>query len=94
MDAADWDGFDLERFAVHLRERRGAPDAEKTVWAFEQALEIARRDGELLDYLLTAVVCLMARFSDTTPREIFEIYFRHAPSDARWRDELRPLLDG
>jgi hypothetical protein len=93
VDAADWNGLDLESVAVHLRERAGTRDVEKTVWAFEQALELAREDAELLDYLLTAVVCVIAHMSDTTPREILEIYFRHAPSEARWRSELRPLLD-
>ncbi len=93
MATVDWDEFDLDRLAERLRERRSAPDAEKTVWGFERALEIARLDAALLDYLLTAVVCLNAREADATPRDILEAYFRRAPSDMRWREELRPLLD-
>ncbi len=94
MATIDWDEFDLDRLAECLRERRSAPDAEKTVWAFERALDIARVDAALLDYLLTAVVCLIARATnDATPRDILEAYFRRAPSDMRWREELRPLLD-
>ncbi len=94
MGAVDWHDFDLERLAERLRMRRSGPDAEKTVWAFERALDVARVDAELLDYLLTAVVCLIARANEeATPRDILETYFRRAPSDARWREELRPLLD-
>ena len=92
MPTPDWHDIDLDRLADHLRERRSAPDAEKTLWAFERALEVARIDAELLDYLLTAVVCLAARAGDATPRDILETFFRRAPSDLRWREELRPLL--
>jgi hypothetical protein len=92
MRASDWHDVDLDRLAEHLRERRSAPDAEKTLWAFERALEVARIDAELLDYLLTATVCLVARAGDATPRDILESFFRRAPTDVRWREELRPLL--
>jgi hypothetical protein len=88
----DWGTVDLERLAERLRQERSAPDAEKTIWAFERALEVARVETELLDYVLAAVVCLIARAGDITPREVLETFFRRAPSDLRWRDELRPLL--
>jgi hypothetical protein len=92
MAAVDWSGFDLEQLAERLREDRRAPDAERTIWAFERALEIARADPELLDDVLAAIVCLIARVGETTPRDVLETYFRRAPSDWRWRDELLPLL--
>jgi hypothetical protein len=92
VTTVDWHSFDLEQLAERLREERSAPDAERTVWAFERALEIARADAELLDYALAAIVCLLARAGETTPRDVLETYFRRAPSDWRWRDELRPLL--
>ena len=56
-------------------------------------LEIARGDPELLEYVLTAAVCLVARRAATTPRHVLETYFRRAPSDERWHEDLRPLLD-
>jgi hypothetical protein len=88
----DWHEFDLERLADGLRGDRDAPDAERTLWAFERVLEIARGDGELLQYVLTAAVCMVARAEGTTPRHVLETYFRRSPSDERWYAELRPLL--
>ena len=92
MEMTDWSDFDLERLAEQLREQHNAPDAEKTIWAFERALEVARLDAELLEYLLAAVVCLVARAGESTPRDVLETFFRRAPSDFRWRDEFRPLF--
>ena len=92
MDDIDWHAVDLGRCAEHLRGERSGPDAERTVRAFERVLEIARGDSELLEYVLTAAVCLVARSNGTTPRHVLETYFRRAPADERWNDELRPLL--
>ena len=88
----DWHEFDLEGLARRLREDRDGPDAERTLWAFERVLEIARGDPELLHYVLTAAVCMVARADATTPRHVLETYFRRAPSDERWHEDLRPLL--
>jgi hypothetical protein len=89
----DWHGFDLGGLAERLRDDRNPADAERTLWAFERVLEIARGDSELLEYVLVAAVCMVARAGETTPRHVLEAYFRRAPSDERWNEALRPLLD-
>jgi len=45
-----------------------------------------------LHYVLTAAVCMVARADATTPRHVLESYFRRAPTDERWDEDLRPLL--
>jgi hypothetical protein len=88
----DWDAFELEPLASEIRSERPGPDAEKTVWAFEEALRIARLDPDLLQYLLVAVSCLLARAAGGTPRDVFEEYFRRSVSAEEWRERYLPLL--
>ena len=58
VTAVDWDDFDFEPRSTSSREGVGGPDGEKMIWAFEQALGVARIDPGLLEYVLAAVVCL------------------------------------
>src|SRR6266516_4529575 len=58
-----------------LRQHVGGPDGEKMIWAFQQAVRIARVDEGLLDYVLAAVVCLIARVNDCSPRTVLELFF-------------------
>jgi len=93
MTAVDWDTFDLEPLADEIRATRSAPDAERTLWAFEQALAAARVDEVLLEHLLTACLCLVARAADRSPRDVLELYFRRSVPDEVWRERYLPLLD-
>jgi hypothetical protein len=88
----DWDNLDLEKLVRELRENVGGPDGEKMVWAFEQALGVARIDPDLLDYVLAAVVCLLARSNDETPRAVLEAFFRRSISDREWRERYVDLF--
>ena len=92
MATIDWDGFDLGRLTDALRGLRNAPDGEKTIWAFEEALKVARLDEGLLDYLLVAVTCLLARRSEVAPREVLDAFFRRSVSDDEWRSTYLPLF--
>jgi hypothetical protein len=92
MDAPTWDGFDLERLSDQLRATLPAPEAEKMVYAFEQAIAIAHTDTELLSCLLAAVACLVARVEASTPRTVFEAFFRRSISDDVWRERYLPLF--
>ena len=84
--------MELSALFGHIRERFSGADAEKMVWAFERALDTARIDEQLLDYLLVAVVCLVARAQEDTPRTVLEQVFRRSVSDEEWRDRYAPLL--
>jgi hypothetical protein len=86
----NWDHFDPSSLFETIRERRPAPEAERTVWAFERALDVARVDPELLDHLLVACVCLVAREQRTTPRTVLEHVFRRAVGDGEWRERFAP----
>jgi hypothetical protein len=88
----DWDVVELSALFRDIRERFAGPDAEKMVWAFERALDAARIDDHLLDYLLVAVVCLAAHAQHETPRTVLEQVFRRSVSDDEWRDRYAPLL--
>lgn len=92
MPALDWDDLDLERITRELREAVGGPDGEKMIWAFEQALGIARIDPDLLDYVLAAVVCLLAYSTEETPRAVLDAFSRRSISDREWRDRYAALL--
>jgi hypothetical protein len=92
MPAVDWDSFDLERLMAQVRATRHGPDGERMIWAFEQAIRVARIDEELLGYLLAAVTCLLARADDVTPRDVLDAFFRRSISDDEWRRDLRPLF--
>jgi hypothetical protein len=88
----DWHELDLEMLAGGLRATLPAAEAEKMVWAFEQALGVARIDGDLLRYLLAATASLIARAEDSTPRTVFETYFRRSVSDDDWRERYAILI--
>ena len=88
----DWDGFTLERLAGELRELSG-PEAERMIFAFEEALRLARADEELLPHLLAAMTCLLAQVEGTTPRGVLETFFRRSVSDQEWRERYVPLFE-
>ena len=88
----DWDNVDPSPLFEEIRGRFLGPDAERMVWAFERALEAARVDAHLLDYLLVATACLVAHAEKVTPRTVLEQYFRRAVPDEDWRDRYAPLL--
>lgn len=92
MATVDWDNLELEKLVRELRENVGGPDGEKMVWAFEQALSVARIDPGLLDYVLAAVVCLLAYSTDETPRAVLEAFFRRSISDREWRERYVELF--
>ena len=89
----NWDSFDLDYLTGALREQTGGPDTEKTVWAFEEAVRVARIDDELLGYQLAAITCLLARLEGCSPRDVLEAWFRRSVSDQEWRERLLPLFD-
>jgi hypothetical protein len=91
MSDIDWHELDLSTLASDLRATLPAAEAERMVWAFEQALSVARIDGELLRYLLAAVAALLARADDSSPRAVFET-FRRSVSDDEWRDRYAGLF--
>jgi hypothetical protein len=88
----DWGSFDLEEFTRELRGNLHGPDADRLVWAFEHAVEVARIDDELLSYLVVAVVCLLARMDDSSPRSVLEAFFRRSVTDEAWRKTYLPLF--
>jgi hypothetical protein len=87
-----WQDIDPEQLFEAVRARGAAPDAERTVWAFERALTVARLDPELLRHLLVASVCLVAYEEKKSPRAVLEELFRRSVSDAEWRERFEPLL--
>ncbi len=88
----DWDDVDPERLFDEIRARRPGSDAERTVWAFERGLAVARLDPELLRHLLVACVCLVAYEERQSPRSVLEQLFRRSVSDREWRERFEPLL--
>jgi hypothetical protein len=92
MSAPDWHELDLETLADELRSTLPPAEAEKMVWAFEQALAAARIDGDLLRYLLAATASLVARAEESSPRAVFEAFFRRSVSDDDWRDRYTHLI--
>jgi hypothetical protein len=92
MAAVDWDNFELDELERALRAHRSGPDAERTIWAFEEALRVARLDPELLPYLLAATTCLLARREDSSPRDVLEGFFRRSIPDEEWRERYLPLF--
>jgi hypothetical protein len=93
MSSLDWDGFDIDELAGELRRHAPGPDAERMIWAFEEAVRVARIDEELLSYMLAAITCLVARLDDVTPRDVLETFFRRSITDQEWRDRYLPLFD-
>jgi hypothetical protein len=92
MADLDWHELDLEALTAELRSTLPAAEAEKMVWAFERALTVARADGDLLRYLLAATASLIARAEGSSPRTVFEAFFRRSVSDDEWRDRYAGLI--
>jgi hypothetical protein len=92
MRAVDWDAFDLDSLAEAVRARGHGPDSERMIWAFEEALRVARLDPELLPYLLAALTCLLARVEECSPRDVLEAFFRRSIPDEEWRARYLPLF--
>jgi hypothetical protein len=90
--AFDWDTFDLEKLVEELQENPGGPEGASMIYAFEEALRVARLDERLLSHFLAATVCLLARVEESSPREILEGFFRRSVSDAVWRERYLPLF--
>ena len=91
-ELVQWDHIEPEPLFEAIRSRGTASDAERTVWAFERALAVARLDPELLRHLLVATVCLLAYDEGKSPREVLEELFRRSVSDTEWRDRFESLL--
>jgi hypothetical protein len=89
----DWDRFELGDLAREIRANGKAVDAEKMIWAFEEAVRVARLDPELLSYQIAAVTCLVARLEGTSPRSVLEAFFRRSIPDDQWRDQYLPLFE-
>jgi hypothetical protein len=92
MAVVDWDNLDLEKLTRDLREHLDGPDAENLIWAFEQCVQIARIDDELLSYMAVAILCLLARVDESSPRAVLEAFFRRSVSDEDWRRTYLPLF--
>jgi hypothetical protein len=92
MHEPNWDELDLEALEHELRSALPPAEAEKMIWAFEQARSVARIDGDLLRYLLAATASLVARAEGSSPRDVFEAFFRRSVSDEDWRDRYAGLL--
>ena len=92
MSEPDWHEIDLDALAAELRATLPSAEAEKMIWAFERALSVARVDGDLLRYLLAATASLVARAEGTSPRAVFEAFFRRSVSDDDWRSRYADLL--
>jgi hypothetical protein len=92
MQGLDWHELDLEMIARELRETLAPAEAERMVWAFEQALSVARIDGDLLRYLLAATASLLAGADGSSPRTVFEAFFRRSVSDDEWHDRYARLF--
>jgi hypothetical protein len=88
----DWNEVSLEALADELRATLPPAEAEKMLWAFEQVLAVARIDPDLLRYHLAAVASLVARGEGSSPRAVFEAFFRRSVSDEDWHDRYAGLL--
>ena len=92
MSTIDWRAFDVAQLTGELRRGLGPREQSQLQWAFEEAIEVARTDTELLGFLLVAVVLLLARLHETTPRSVLETFFRRSITDEEWREKVLPLL--
>ena len=88
----DWERLDIEKLASEIRSEQPGPDAEKTIWAFEEAVRIAQLDPSLLQYVLVAVTCCLARATGVAPRDVFEDFFRRSVGSEEWHERYAPLL--
>ena len=92
MSRVNWHELDLEALANELQATLPPAEAEKMVWAFEQALSVAQLDDDLLRYLLAAIASLLARAEGSSPRAVFEAFFRRSVSDDEWRERYAGLF--
>jgi hypothetical protein len=92
MQGIDWHGLDLEKLKLELRSTLPPAEAEKMVWAFEKTLDVARIDADLLRYLLATTASLLARSEGSSPRTVFESFFRRSVSDDDWRERYEGLI--
>jgi hypothetical protein len=92
MPDPNWSQLDLRALAGELRATLPPAEAERMVWAFDQALAAARIDGELLRCLLAATASLVARAEESSPRAVFEAFFRRSVSDDEWRERYAGLI--
>ena len=92
LRVVEWRDIEPEALFEAIRARGVVPDAERTVWAFERALTVARLDPELLRYLVVAAVCLVAYEEGQSPRAVLDELFRRSVSDREWRERYEPLL--
>jgi hypothetical protein len=92
VTVVDWDSFDIEQFTRELRGNLNGPDADKLVFAFERAVQVARIDDDLLSFLIVAILCLLARMDESSPRAVLEAFFRRSVSDEDWRRTYLPLF--
>ena len=89
MADPNWHELDLNALEKELRRALPASEAEKMIWAFEQALSVARMRGRPPP--------LPARRSSrsgrprggiVSRRAVFEAFFRRSVSDEEWRVPL------
>ena len=92
MSTVDWRSFDVAHVTSELRRGLGHREQSMLEWAFEEATEVARTEPELLGFLLVAVVLLLARLHETTPRSVLETFFRRSITDEEWREKYLPLF--
>ena len=92
MSTVDWSTFDVASLTGKLRPGLRAAEHSKLEWAFEEAVEVARTDPDLLGFLLVSVVCLLARVHETTPRSVLETFFCRSVTDEEWREKYLPLF--
>jgi hypothetical protein len=90
--SVDWERLNLDALRKALRESEPGADAEMTIWAFEEAYRVACLDEQLLEYLLVATICLLARAQESSPRAVLEDFFRRSVTDAEWRARYAILL--
>jgi hypothetical protein len=92
MPDPSWSELSLEPVAAELRSALPPAEAERMVWAFEQALATAKVDGDLLRYLFAATAALLAWADGSSPRAVFEAFFRRSISDEEWRERYASLI--
>lgn len=61
-------------------------------WPQRPRIVGARIDEKLLDYLLVATCCLLARGDESSPRGVVETFFRRSLTTEEWREHYLPLL--
>jgi hypothetical protein len=92
VTVVDWEKFDLEGLTRELHANLDGPDAGKLIYAFEHAVQVARIDEELLSYLVVAILCLLARLDESSPRTVLETFFKRSVTDEDWRRTYLPLF--